>query len=241
MSSRVLVLAGLLVAGALAGSGCAYATDGATGLVPELVDDAGAGRDAANVRPLPGTGDAASPADASSPADAAAPADATAPVDAGCGKAVLVINEVQAAGDSPSEEFVELFNPGSCAVDLQGFRLGYRSRTDGEGPSLYVFGGGDRIPAGGYFLVATTQVAGAKDATMSAGLAGDGGQVGLHDAGGALIDSMGYGSATGRYVKGRAAPDPGTTSVGRQPNGKNTGDNSADFRKLTAPTPGRAN
>jgi len=60
----------------------------------------------------------------------------------------VVINEIYfhpISGD-PDDEFVELFNPGTAAVDLSGWRLG-----DGID---FGFPGGTTLPAGGYLVLA---------------------------------------------------------------------------------------
>ena len=63
----------------------------------------------------------------------------------------LLINEVAWAGTlaSTSDEWIELYNPGSSAVNLTGWIL----RTDDGSPNLALSG---TIPAGGYFLLERT-------------------------------------------------------------------------------------
>jgi len=79
--------------------------------------------------------------------------------------------------------------------------------------------------------------------TLTAATAGG---LGLRDASGTLVDSVGYGTATNAFVEGSAAPAPPAAaapgkSAGRKPDGHDTDDNAADFSVLTSPTPGASN
>jgi hypothetical protein len=75
--------------------------------------------------------------------------------------------------------------------------------------------------------------------------AGAGG-IGLRDASGRLVDSVGYGTATNAFVEAHAAPAPPTTAVPgssdiRLPDGADTDDNGVDFTVTATPTPGGPN
>jgi hypothetical protein len=198
-------------------------------------DDAGSlldsgGRDV-NVLPM---GD-------SSPGDGASGSDSGG---AGCTGAV-VINELRTDGTTANDEFVELYNPNSCAVPLSGWEIKYESAAGIATGSLagYKFVAGDSIAANGYFLVASSAFAGKKDATLVAGFQATSGQVGLLDDKGATVDGVAYGTVTaGSYREKQAAPTPPTSkSIGRSPNGVDTNSNSADFKVLSASSPGAAN
>src|SRR2546430_15035619 len=84
------------------------------------------------------------------------------------------------------------------------------------------------------------------DKTFSAGLAATECGVGLRDAGGKLVDSLGYGTATNAFVEARPAtappstPPPGSSDI-RLPDGRDTNDNGGDFAVTAAPTPGAPN
>ncbi len=168
--------------------------------------------------------------------------------DGGGGTGAVVINEVQTGGATASEEFIELYNPGTASVALSGWNLYYHAAGGGvgNGTTVHAFAAGDSIGAGGYFWIATASPFGGKtpNATYSASLAAAGGQVGLKDGAGKLVDAVGYGTATagGPYVEGTAAPaPPASQSIARTPNGTDNNDNSADFKVATTPTPGAAN
>jgi hypothetical protein len=158
-----------------------------------------------------------------------------------CG--TVVINELQTEGASANDEFVELANPGSCAVSLAGYELRYRSKADGaSGSPLYTFGAGASIASGGRVLVATGSLPG-KIGTLTPGMAKDGGQVGLVDDKKQLVDGVAYGAvSSGAYLEGNAAPaPPASGSIARKPDGTDTDDNASDFTVASTPTPGAAN
>ena len=154
----------------------------------------------------------------------------------------VVINELMPAGVSgAAEEFVELYNPNSCAVPLGGWKLAYKSGTGGGNGVLHTFATGDEIPAGSFLVLGTATFKGKKDATFSAGMATDG-QVGLLDDTGTLIDGLGYDGATGEFVEGTAAPKPATNgSVGRKSDGLDTDNNASDCKAFSQHTAGAAN
>ena len=66
----------------------------------------------------------------------------------------VVVNEVYGGGGNSgapyTHDFVELFNGGSKAVDLTGYKLSYYSAGGGLGNSCTLAG---TVQAGGYFLV----------------------------------------------------------------------------------------
>lgn len=64
-----------------------------------------------------------------------------------------LINEVawMGTGASTSDEWIELYNPGSISIDLEGWLL----RADDSTPNI-VFPAGKSIPPGGYFLLERT-------------------------------------------------------------------------------------
>lgn len=164
------------------------------------------------------------------------------PGDAGCGKTV-VINEVQTAGASASDEFVEILNPGRCSVSLGGWKVLYRSKGDAPPPgALYTFPAGDALAAGARVLLAAGNLPG-KGGTFTAGMAAGDGQVGLVDDSGQPVDGVAYGAVTsGTYLEKKAAPSPPSGgSIARKPDGVDTDDNSSDFTTTATPTPGAPN
>jgi hypothetical protein len=153
----------------------------------------------------------------------------------------IVVNELQTGSNSSaSDEFVELFNSCASSTNLTGYKLIYRSASGNTDVTLFSFTSGS-ISGNGYLLIVGSAYSGGgqTDGTFpGGGLAAAGGGVALKDAGSAIVDSVGYGTATNAFVEGQAAPAPDKDqSVGRSPNGKDTGNNAADFVTFALPTP----
>ncbi len=166
------------------------------------------------------------------------------------GQAIVRINEfMTGVSGAATDEFVEIVNTGSAAADLSGWKLVYRSASGTSDTVLATIPDGTTLAAGGFYLFGGSGYSGppAADQTFSAGLAATGGGVGLRDASGALVDSVGWGSSTANgLVEGTPAPAPPTTSAPgssdvRLPDGHDTNDNSVDFTVATPPTPRATN
>ena len=161
----------------------------------------------------------------------------------------LRVNEVSTGTTvAASDEFVELLNTGSAAADVGGYKLVYRSAGGSTDIVLATVPTGTSIQAGGYYLFGGSGYAGspAADQSFSFGIAATGGGLGLRNADGALVDSVGYGTATNAFVEGSAAAAPATTdapgtSAARLPNGHDTNSNASDFGSATPPTPKASN
>ncbi|MFY2561988.1 lamin tail domain-containing protein [Corallococcus terminator] len=154
------------------------------------------------------------------------------------------------------DEFVELYNPTSAAVDLSGWQLSYRSAAGPNYSTTYTIPAGRSIPSHGYFLLVGTAYSGAvaADATHNIDAASSttgGGHIRLQRLSGTVyvdVDRIGYG--TGNAPEGTAAPShPAsggslerkavvtstntTMAVGgthaTRGNGQDTENNSADF------------
>jgi hypothetical protein len=147
-----------------------------------------------------------------------------------------------------SNEFVELWNAGSTAVDVSGFKVAYRSAAGTSDTTLATIPAGTTIPVGGFYLLAGSGYLGSHvpDQTFSASLAATGGGLAVRDASGTILDSVGYGEATNAFVEGQPASAPPATaapgsSSGRIPDGHDTNDNAADFSVSSTPSPGASN
>jgi len=146
-----------------------------------------------------------------------------------------------------TDEFAEIVNTGTAAVDLSGYRLVYRSAAGTSDVSLDALPDGSVLAPGAFLLFGGSGYAGAHpaDRSFAPSLASAGGGVGLRDPSGALVDSVAWGTATNAFVEGAVAPAPAIApapgkSAGRHPNGQDTNDNAADFTEGD-PTPGGAN
>jgi hypothetical protein len=147
-----------------------------------------------------------------------------------------------------SNEFVELVNAGTAAVNVGGYKVAYRSAAGASDTTLATIPDGTTIPAGGFYLLAGSGYLGshAPDQTFSASLAATGGGLAVRDAAGAILDSVGYGEATNAFVEGHPAAAPPATaapgsSADRIPDGHDTNDNAADFSVSATPSPGASN
>ncbi len=212
-----------------ASASCATgAEDGTEGVADGDAGADGSGKQDANV--VPGKDSGSSKTDGGGGDD-----------DGGACDGKVVINEVMTRGGTASEEFVELYNPGGCAVPLGGWKLAYRSSGGAAGPVLHTFVSGAAIPAKAFFVLGTTAFGGKKDAVMNDGMADDG-QVALQDDQGKTVDAVGYGTATGAFVEGSAAPSPDASgSIARKSDGVDTNDNAADFAKTKPHSAGAPN
>jgi len=163
----------------------------------------------------------------------------------------ILISEIQVAGATAKDEFVELYNPNNVDVNLSGFSL--KKKTSGGTESNLVssasFSG--TITALGYFLI-TPQINddGTKNyiGTATPDLYYSGKTYSIapdntvllynNDATPFLIDKVGFGSA--QDFESQSVADPGANqSIGRKVISgieQDTDDNSADF-ELQTPTP----
>lgn len=229
---RALCGVGLSAVTSIAAAACAQGQDGID-LGSGGVTDPDGGSEADGARIPSRDGGGGGPDDSGTPKD-----------DSGGGPGCtgkVVINELQANGPS-NAEFIELFNPNSCAVSLSGWKLLYRSSEDNPGVPLYSFEAGDSIAAGDFLLLGNGNFQGAKQGNLGGGMGNSGGQVGLVDDTSKVVDAVGYSPGTqGLYTEGSPAPSPGSGSVGRKKDGVDTDNNAADFKAYTQHSAGAPN
>jgi hypothetical protein len=167
----------------------------------------------------------------------------------GGSSAEIRVNEFMTGSTgAASNEFVELFNAGSSAADVGGFKVAYRSAAGTSDISLATIPAGTTIPAGGFYLLAGSGYLGAHtpDQTFATSLSATGGGIAVRDSTGVILDSMGYGDSTNAFVEAHATTAPPATaapgsSSDRLPDGHDTNDNAADFSVSSTPSPGAAN
>ncbi|MFB8189747.1 ExeM/NucH family extracellular endonuclease [Microbacterium sp. NPDC055988] len=172
----------------------------------------------------------------------------------------VVINEAYLSGGSAGaafkNKFVELYNPTSAPITLDGMSLQYRSAT-GTGASNGVAPLTGVIPAGGHYLVqgnsngANGAELPAPDATSTLTPSGTNGTLALVEGTAAVtltpgsvvgvdgvIDVLGYGTSNTFETKA-ATPPAGNTDVKslNRADGVDTDDNSADFTLSATITP----
>ncbi|GAB3676179.1 lamin tail domain-containing protein [Angustibacter aerolatus] len=153
----------------------------------------------------------------------------------------VVVSEVYGGGGNSgatyTNDFVELYNLGTAAVDLSGWQVQYASAGGTATAPVDLTGS---VPAGASYLVQLGAGAGgttplpSPDVTGASNLSGTSGRVDLlHD--GALVDRVGYGTAN--LSEGAPAPAASnTTSVARSGSCSDTDANATDFT-AGAPTP----
>ncbi|MBE7438690.1 MAG: lamin tail domain-containing protein [Spirochaetales bacterium] len=154
----------------------------------------------------------------------------------------IVINEIGWDTSAAADDFIELYNPGSFAIDLAAATAHIQRDSDcnlssGSPDKLALTGS---IPAGGYYLLArdTGIHAGSADQTFTFTLNADdcvaltSSSTNLTATNNShLVDFVAFGNAVDRE-NGSVAP--GSKTLSRCPNGTDTNDNGADF--LSRPT-----
>jgi len=173
----------------------------------------------------------------------------------------VVISEVQIAGVSTNDDFIELYNPTSSDVDLSNMRFVKRSSTGSANDDIVVFGTGETIAAHGYYLWCNNGL----DATLScdrntSDTVANNNSVALAHDDGTIEDAVTFGTPDNPLGEGTflSAPDAGTsverkasassdeTSMGAggaeetHGNGQDTDNNVEDFLPRSSPQPQNA-
>ena len=157
----------------------------------------------------------------------------------------LVLAEVMTGGASASDEYVEIANAGAADADLGGCELVYVTASGATTTRKASFVGPLLLAPGQHLLVANAAgiYGPLADATYAGGLAADGGAVALRQIDGAVIDAVGWGTATNEYVEGAVAPaPPAKSSIERRPGGsggntQDTNNNLVDWFIQPSPIP----
>lgn len=139
----------------------------------------------------------------------------------------IVISEIQISGASAGDEFIELYNSTSTAVDITGWRLRRETSTGGDGGNLVASLSGN-IPAHGFFLITpqdkyTGSVSADQTYSVSSNpVAADNTILLYSDSGVTLVDKVGVGlGASTAEIAGTATPSAGQ-SVERKANSSST-------------------
>lgn len=171
----------------------------------------------------------------------------------------LVINEVMYGdGHANNHEFVEIRNIADEDWHADLYEVRFQSTSTAGVPGttvtvLHTFPVGTVIPAGGYYLIVSEPFAAHADhaavahngtfPALYSGAINTNGAVGVFDAAGTRLDSVGWGTSTGTHpmVETAAAPffTTGQTIERIIVDGQtqDTDDNSADFAVTEEPTP----
>lgn len=164
----------------------------------------------------------------------------------------LVISQFQVAGGTANDEFIELHNTGSNSVDLNGYRVVYRSSSGTNDVNFANWTTSTIIPPGGYYLITNSSYDGAvpgdftyNPATCSCAMSGSSGGIAIRFGDintGVIIDSVGYGSATNAFIETAVTNVPPSNSgQARADNAcQDTDNNSNDFSTLNPALPRNA-
>ncbi|MBX3281104.1 MAG: DNA/RNA non-specific endonuclease [Acidobacteria bacterium] len=163
----------------------------------------------------------------------------------------LVISQFQAGGTSnANDEFIEIHNTSAAPVDLNGYRVVYRSANGSNdvGP-MAVWTTSTILQPGQFYLIAATSYTGSVTPDMtynpsscSCSMSATAGGLAIRQGDnntGAVIDTVGWGGATNIFFEGtRTTAPPNSTSQGRKNSGcKDTDDNASDFENLNPSAP----
>jgi len=157
----------------------------------------------------------------------------------------LVISQFQAGGGVATDEFVEIHNTSAGSVDLNGYRLVYRSASGTNDINFAAWTSSTVIPPGGFYLIASTDYDGGvtpdltyNPTTCSCSMGANGGGLAIRQGAantGTIVDSVGWGTATNIFVETAVTTAPANNDgKGRLANGcQDTDNNSNDFSTLT--------
>ncbi len=157
----------------------------------------------------------------------------------------IVISQFQAGGGTANDEFIELHNNSATNFDLNGYRLVYRSASGTNDINFAAWTTSTVIPAGGYFLIASTAYDGGvapnttyDPATCSCSMGAAGGGLAIRQGAantGTIIDSVGWGTATNAFIESAVTTAPANNDAKlRAQNGcQDTDHNANDFSTLT--------
>jgi predicted extracellular nuclease len=154
----------------------------------------------------------------------------------------LVISEVQIAGSGRvNEDFIEIYNPTSSNVDLDGYRIVKRTASGTSDSSIKSWNSETIIPAHGHYLWANSSWAPSvtPDTTTASTLAANNGialRQGPMDTG-TIIDSVAWGTATNAFVETSPFPTNPGANESLERVGDDTNNNSVDFVLQTNPNP----
>ncbi len=155
----------------------------------------------------------------------------------------LVISQFQAGGTgNANDEFIEIHNVSSNAIDLNGYRVVYRSAsgTNDVGP-MGLWSSPTVLQPGQFYLIASAAYTGGitpnstyDPSVCACSMSASGGGLAIRNGAqntGTIVDSVGWGTATNVFIETAVTPAPAnSTSQIRAQNGcQDTDNNSADF------------
>lgn len=163
----------------------------------------------------------------------------------------IVISQFQAGGSgNANDEFVEIHNVSQTAIDLNGFRVVYRSQdgTNDVGP-LAAWASETVLAPGAYYLIASNVYDGSippdityNNAACACSMAAANGGLAIRQGPnntGVIIDAVGWGTGSNIFFEGTRTTAPGNdNSKVRAQNGcQDTDNNANDFATQTPSAP----
>jgi hypothetical protein len=164
----------------------------------------------------------------------------------------LVISQFQVAGASANDEFIELHNISSTAVDLNGYRVVYRSAGGTNDVLFAEWTNSTIVPPGGYYLIGSTFYDGTvtpnfiyNPTTCSCSMSATGGGIAIRSGAvntGTIVASVGYGTATNAFTETAVTSAPPANAGQFRLNSgcQDTDNNASDFLTLNPAAPRNA-
>ena len=161
----------------------------------------------------------------------------------------LVISGFQVAGGTANDEFIELHNTSANNVDLNGYRVVYRSAAGSGDVAFVEWTTSTIIAPGAYYLIASTAYDGGvtpnltyNPTTCSCSMSATGGGLAVRNGAlntGIVIDSVGYGSATNAFIETAVTAAPAANSAQARLNVacQDTDNNAGDFLNVNPAIP----
>jgi predicted extracellular nuclease len=152
----------------------------------------------------------------------------------------VIINQFRTRGpNGADDEFIELRNDSSSAVDISGWRI-EGSNSSGTTATRRILSSGISLGPGCHYLLGNSNTggfSGAVDDTYGVGITDDGG-IALAKPDGTIVDAVGMSSGSS-YKEGTPLATFGTTNSDRsyKRTGTDTNRNSSDFSMTTPSTP----
>lgn len=158
----------------------------------------------------------------------------------------LVISQVQIAGATAGDEFVELYNPTNSDIDLGGWKLKHETQNGATTSANLVASMSGTIKSHGYFLITSPGYTGATTSdesysASSAAITTNNTILIYSDNIGTLVDKVGMGSAQDFETTATSNP-VASGSVQRKlddtgGHGQDSDNNSTDFEQLAVSAP----
>lgn len=168
----------------------------------------------------------------------------------------LVISQIQTGRSNPNfnDEFVEIHNTSAAPVDLNGYRVVYRSASGTNDLTFASWNTSTVVPPGGFFLIASTSYDGSTPANTTydpavcaCSMSGSNGGLAIRNGAvntGTIIDSVAWGTVTNGFNEGSpttAHPiDNNDNAKARKQNGCQDTDSNADDFETIASVPRNA-